>query len=66
MPMIAGISAFGVLTAAVAAFFVEQKQEQTDEQTALLREIAARLSAAEERPGIEPSPALVPRATDVP
>jgi voltage-gated potassium channel len=27
--MIAGISAFGVLTAAVAAFFVEQKQEQS-------------------------------------
>jgi voltage-gated potassium channel len=48
--MIAGISAFGVLTAAIAAFFVEQKKSEADEQTALLRQIAAHLGRSEQPP----------------
>jgi voltage-gated potassium channel len=38
MLMVAGISAFGVLTAAVAAYFVYDKDDDTSEQTALMLE----------------------------
>jgi voltage-gated potassium channel len=54
MLMIAGISAFGVLTAAVASYFVgEQEEKKVDEQTVLMKELIVRLQALEERLGSE-------------
>jgi voltage-gated potassium channel len=51
--MITGIALFGVLTANVAAFFIEGREEGSDPVTERLNEIAQRLDALEAR--LEPS-----------
>ena len=49
MLMLAGIAAFGVLTAAIASYFVDHKDGAAEEQTALMRDLIVRLQALEER-----------------
>lgn len=47
--MITGIALFGVLTAAIAAFFVDQDRDKTPDVEVQLEEIAARLERMERR-----------------
>ena len=59
--MLAGIALFGVLTANVAAFFIEQEQKP-DQMTERLDEVLRRLDRLEQRlDGGEPSAAAVQR-----
>jgi voltage-gated potassium channel len=70
--MITGIALFGVVTASIASYFVEQDQDhraeaRMDEILAVLHRLEARLDAAERRsaatlpgPPVPPDPAVAP------
>jgi voltage-gated potassium channel len=54
--MVAGIALFGVITASIAAYFVEQHDDEDTHKLAdKLDEVNARLSAIEDRLGMEVS-----------
>jgi voltage-gated potassium channel len=65
--MITGIALFGVVTASIASYFVEQDQDRRvearmDEMLSVLHRLEARLDAAEPGPVRGPGPGSGPRA----